>query len=54
MPSAEEIAQKRFDEEDRRWPGPKLVGLGALTLFLAVFAIYMMSTTTGCTLTVVP
>ncbi len=54
MPSAEEIAQKRFDEEDRRWPGPKLIGLGAFTLLIAISVIYMMSTTTGCSLQIVP
>jgi hypothetical protein len=54
MPTAEEIAQKQFDADDKVWLGPKLVGLGAITLFLAITAIYLMSTTTGCSLQIVP
>jgi hypothetical protein len=54
MPTPDEIAEKRFDEEDKRWPGPKLIGLGAVTLVIAISLIYFMSTTTGCSLQIVP
>jgi hypothetical protein len=54
MSTAEEIAQKQFDEDDKRWTGPKLVGLGALTLAVALSLIYLMSTSTGCSLQFVP
>ena len=54
MPTAEESAQKRFDEDDKAWGGPKLVALGAITLAIALSVIYLMSTTTGCSLQIVP
>ncbi len=54
MPTAEEDAQKQFDEEDKRWNAPRFFGLGAVTLFIAISVIYMMSTTTGCSLQIVP
>ena len=54
MPTADEIAQKRFDEEDKVWNGPRLISLGAVTLAIAISLIYYMSTTTGCSLQVVP
>ncbi|HXX68008.1 MAG TPA: hypothetical protein VEK07_12530 [Polyangiaceae bacterium] len=54
MPTAEEIAQKQFDEDDKRWSGPKFIGLGVVTLAIALTLIYWMSTTTGCSLQVVP
>jgi hypothetical protein len=54
MPTEEEIAQKQFDEQDKVWNAPRFLSLGAVTLFLALSAIYLMSTTTGCTLTIVP
>jgi hypothetical protein len=54
MPTADEIAQKRFDEEDKVWNGPRFIGLGAVTLAIAISLIYYMSTTTGCSLQVVP
>ncbi len=54
MPTAEEIAQKQFDKDDKNWTGPKLVSLGAITLLIAISVIYMMSTTTGCSLQIVP
>ena len=50
MPTAEEIAQKQFDEDDKRWTAPKFISLGAVTLFIAISLIYAMSTTTGCSL----
>ena len=52
--SAEETAQKRFDADDKRWNGPKLIALGAITLAIALSVIYLMSTTTGCSLQIVP
>jgi hypothetical protein len=54
MPTAEEIAQKQFDEADKRWTAPKFIGLGAFTLFICITTIYLMSTTTGCSLQIVP
>lgn len=54
MPTAEEIAEKRFAEEDRLWNGPKLIGLGVVTLAIAISLIYLMSRTTGCSLQIVP
>jgi hypothetical protein len=52
--AAEEQAQKRFDVEDKSWSGPRLVLLGVITLAIALSAIYLMSTTTGCSLQIVP
>jgi len=54
MPTAEESAQKQFDQDDRAWGGPKLIALGAITLAIALSVIYLMSTTTGCSLQIVP
>jgi hypothetical protein len=54
MPTTEEIAQKEFDEQDKAWTAPRFFSLGAITLFIAVSLIYMMSTTTGCSLQIVP
>lgn len=54
MPTSEELAQKKFDEDDKNWTAPKFIGLGAITLFLALTTIYLMSTTTGCSLQIVP
>jgi hypothetical protein len=54
MQTADDAYQKRFDEEDQRWNGPKLIGLGVVTLFIAISLIYFMSTTTGCSLQIVP
>jgi hypothetical protein len=54
MPTTEEIAQKEFDAQDKAWTAPRFFSLGAITLFIAVSLIYMMSTTTGCSLQIVP
>jgi hypothetical protein len=54
MPTAEEIAAKRFDQEDKEWDGPRFIVLGIVTLVIAISAIYLMSTTTGCSLQIVP
>jgi hypothetical protein len=54
MSTAEEIAEKRFDEEDKRWSGPRFIGLGLVTLTIAISLIYFMSTTAGCSLQIVP
>jgi hypothetical protein len=54
MQTADDIYQKRFDEEDKQWNGPKLIGLGVVTLIIAISLIYAMSTTTGCSLQIVP
>jgi hypothetical protein len=54
MPTAEETAQKHFDEEDKRWSAPRFFVTGFVTLLVCISAIYMMSTTTGCSLQIVP
>jgi hypothetical protein len=57
MPSAvtaEEAAQKKFNEDDKRWNGPRFIGLGLVTLVICITAIYLMSTTQGCSLQIVP
>ena len=54
MPTAQEIAQKSFDEQDRRWTGPKFIGVGFVTLVICLTTIYLMSTTSGCSLQIVP
>ncbi len=52
--ATEQEAQKRFDAEDQRWDGPKFIGLGVVTLAIALSLIYFMSTTAGCSLQIVP
>jgi hypothetical protein len=54
MPTAEEIAQKQFDADDKAWNGPKLIVLGLVTLTICITTIYLMSATTGCSLQIVP
>ena len=54
MPTSEEVAEKRFAEADKRWNGPKFIGLGIVTLAICISLIYLMSTTTGCSLQIVP
>ncbi len=54
MPTSEEIAQKRFDEEDKQWTPSRFLMLGAITLAICLSTIYLMSTTTGCSLQIVP
>jgi hypothetical protein len=54
MPTAEETAAKRFAEEDKAWSGPRFIVLGAVTLAIAISMIFWMSTTTGCSLQIVP
>jgi hypothetical protein len=54
MATTQEIAQKRFDEQDKRWDGPKFIRFGAVTLAIAITLIYLMARTTGCSLQVVP
>ena len=54
MATAEEIAQKRFDEEDKQWTAPRFIVLGMVTLAICLSTIYLMSTTTGCSLQIVP
>ncbi|HTQ42879.1 MAG TPA: hypothetical protein VMI75_09020 [Polyangiaceae bacterium] len=54
MSTSEEAAQKRFAEQDKNWTGPKFIGLGIVTLAICLSLIYLMSTTTGCSLQIVP
>jgi hypothetical protein len=52
--AAEEAAQKEFNAQDKVWTGPRFFRLGAITLVIAITAIYLMSTTGGCSLQIVP
>jgi hypothetical protein len=52
--SAEEAAQKQFNEQDKRWSGPRFIVLAVATLAICLTAIYLMSTTQGCSLQIVP
>ncbi len=54
MQTAEELAQKRFDEQDKVWDAHRFIGLAIVTLVIAISTIYFMSTTTGCSLQIVP
>jgi hypothetical protein len=54
MQDAESIAEKRFNAEDKRWTGPRFFTLGIVTLAICITAIYLMSTTSGCSLQIVP
>jgi hypothetical protein len=54
MPTAEEIAQKTFDAEDKQWDGPRFIRLAIVTLFICITTIYLMSRTAGCSLQIVP
>ena len=53
-PSAALVAKALHSEDDKTWNAPKFFRLGAITLFIAVSLIYAMSTTTGCSLQIVP
>ncbi len=53
MPTAEEIATKRFDAEDKEWNGPRFIRLAVVTLAICLSLIYWMSTQ-GCSLQIVP
>jgi hypothetical protein len=52
--AAEDKARKRFAQEDRVWRAPRFFALGGVTLFIALTTIYLMSTTAGCSLQIVP
>jgi hypothetical protein len=54
MPTAEEAAEKTFAEQDKRWDGPRYFVVGIITLAICITAIYLMSTTQGCSLQIVP
>ena len=54
MSSRDDAVEREFAEQDKRWGGPKYFVTGILTLIIAVGLIYYMSTTTGCTLQIVP
>jgi hypothetical protein len=54
METAQDIAQKRFDAQDKEWTGPRFIRLGVVVLVIAISTIYWMSTTTGCSLQIVP
>jgi hypothetical protein len=52
--AAEQKAQKRFAEQDKHWKAPRFFLLGFVTLAICLTVIYLMSTTTGCSLQIVP
>jgi hypothetical protein len=52
--AAEAAAQKQFDADDKAWSGPRFIRLAVVTLVIAISMIYAMSTTTGCSLQIVP
>lgn len=52
--ATEDQAKKRFAVEDKAWRAPRFFALGAVTLAIALTTIYLMSTTTGCSLQIVP
>jgi hypothetical protein len=52
--ASEDKAQKRFDSEDKSWLAPRFFTLGVLTLAICITTIYLMSTTSGCSLQIVP
>ena len=54
MPTAEELAQKDFDEQDKTWIGGRFIVLGLVTLAICITTIYLMSVTQGCSLQIVP
>jgi hypothetical protein len=54
MPTAEEAAEQSFAEQDKRWTGPRYIGLGVVTLTICISIIYMMSVAQGCSLQIVP
>ena len=43
-----------FNEEDKRWDGPRFIGLAVVTLLICISAIYFMARTAGCSLQIVP
>ncbi len=52
--SSEDQAQKRFDAEDKLWRAPRFLTLAFVTLLICLSTIYLMSTTSGCSLQIVP
>ncbi len=54
MPTAEEAAEKRFAEQDKRWDAPRYIVLALITLFICITTIFLMSKTQGCSLQIVP
>ena len=54
MATAQELAEKRFDAQDKQWTGPRYIRLGVVTLFIAISTIYLMARTAGCSLQIVP
>ncbi len=52
--ATEDKAQKRFAVEDKAWKAPRFFVLAAVTLAICLSTIYLMSTTSGCSLQIVP
>ena len=54
MAGSDESEFARYEAQDARWTGPRLILLGFATLAVCLSVIYWMSTTTGCSLQIVP
>ncbi|MGD0529996.1 MAG: hypothetical protein ABSE49_32980 [Polyangiaceae bacterium] len=52
--TSEDEAQKKFAADDKVWRAPKFFTLAFVTLLICLSAIYLMSTTGGCSLQIVP
>ena len=53
MPGMDE-SERNFAAQDKEWTGPKFIGLGIVTLIIAVGIIVFAAARTGCSLVVVP
>jgi hypothetical protein len=56
MANMKELDQvdREFAAQDKQWGGGKFIGLGLLTLFVAVFIIISAAVRSGCSLVIVP
>jgi hypothetical protein len=54
LTAQEEAAEKKFVEQDKQWTGPRYIIVGVVTLAICLTTIFLMSTTQGCSLQIVP
>ena len=54
MSTADDRIARDFAEQDKRWTAPKFLGLGFVTLAIALFIIVYAASRTGCTVAIVP
>ncbi len=54
MATSQEAVEKHFAEQDKKWGGPRYFVTGIITLAICVYAIYYMSSLSGCSLQIVP